>query len=166
MLSKGETIMTKEEVELTQTLYAKFRERAFDLVRYHYVNFNKATDNNELYWRILNDATFQDSDRIEVSIDNKENLVEVTFTDNPSGYCSDESPDVYHCSFNKEFLWNDEAFRKYVADKVDEHYKNQELFELAQNRIAELDAKKKEEEERALCLELMKKYGYGEPKNG
>ena len=164
MLSKGETIMTKEEVELSETLYAKFRERAFDLVRYHYVNFNKATDNNELYWRNINDATFNDSDHIEVSIDNKENRVEITYTDVSSG--NPDFDDIYHCSFNKEFLWNDEAFRKYVADKVDEHYKNQELFELAQNRIAELDAKKKEEEERALCLELMKKYGYGEPKNG
>ena len=156
--------MTKEEVELSETLYAKFRERAFDLVRYHYVNFNKATDNNELYWRNINDATFQDSDRIEVSIDNKENRVEITYTDDSSG--NPDFDDIYHCSFNKEFLWDDEAFRKYVADKVDEHYKNQELFELAKNRIAELDAKKKEEEERALCIELMKKYGYGELING
>lgn len=156
--------MTKEEVELSETLYAKFRERAFDLVRYHYVNFNKATDNNELYWRNINDATFNDSDSIEVSIDNKENRVEITYTDDSSG--NPDFDDIYHCSFNKEFLWDDEAFRKYVADKVDEHYKNQELFELAKNRIAELDAKKKEEEERALCLELMKKYGYGEQING
>ena len=163
-MSKGETIMTKEEVELSETLYAKFRERAFDLVRYHYVNFNKATDNNELYWRNINDATFNDSDSIEVSIDNKENRVEITYTDDSSG--NPDFDDIYHCSFNKEFLWDDEAFRKYVADKVDEHYKNQELFELAKNRIAELDAKKKEEEERALCLELMKKYGYGEQING
>ena len=156
--------MTKEEVELSETLYAKFRERAFDLVRYHYVNFNKATDNNELYWRNINDATFNDSDNIEVSIDNKENRVEITYTDVSSG--NPDFDDIYHCSFNKEFLWDDEAFRKFVADKVDEHYKTQELFEQAKNRIAELDAKKKEEEERALCLELMKKYGYGELING
>lgn len=156
--------MTKEEVELSETLYAKFRERAFELVRYHYVNFNKATDNNELYWRNINDATFNDSDNIEVSIDNKENRVEITYTDVSSG--NPDFDDIYHCSFNKEFLWDDEAFRKFVADKVDEHYKTQELFEQAKNRIAELDAKKKEEEERALCLELMKKYGYGEPNNG
>ena len=156
--------MTKEEVELSQTLYAKFRERAFELVRYHYVNFNKATDNNELYWRNINDATFNDSDSIEVSIDNKENRVEITYTDDSSG--NPDFDDIYHCSFNKEFLWDDEAFRKYVAEKVDEHYKTQELFEQAKNRIAELDAKKKEEEERALCLELMKKYGYGEQING
>lgn len=156
--------MTKEEVELSETLYAKFRERAFDLVRYHYVNFNKATDDNELYWRNINDATFNDSDNIEVSIDNKENRVEITYTDVSSG--NPDFDDIYHCSFNKEFLWDDEAFRKFVADKVDEHYKTQELFEQAKNRIAELDAKKKEEEERALCLELMKKYGYGELING
>lgn len=156
--------MTKEEVELSETLYAKFRERAFDLVRYHYVNFNKATDDNELYWRNINDATFNDPEQIEVSIDNKENRVEITYTDVSSG--NPDFDDIYHCSFKKEFLWNDEAFRKYVAGKVDEHYKNQALFEQAKQRIAELDAKKKEEEERTLCLELMKKYGYGEPENG
>ena len=157
--------MTKEEVELSETLYAKFRERAFELVRYHYVNFNKATDNNELYWRTIFDATFKEPKQIEVYIDNNKNEVEIVYTDAADG-CSSDFQDIYYCSFKKEFLWDDEAFKKYVAGKVDEHYKTQELFKLAQDRIAELDAKKKEEEERALCLELMKKYGYGDPTDG
>ena len=153
--------MTKEEIEQYETLNKNFRSRGMELVCWYYVNYIKVTGENEGYWGMLFTEIQNHPEEVTVKIDEEKDEVVIEYLD--ADY---DNYERYDCSFKKEFLWNDEAFRKFVADKVDEHYKTQELFEQAKNRIAELDAKKKEEEERALCLELMKKYGYGELING
>lgn len=153
--------MTKEEVEQFETLNKNFRSRGMEMVCWYYVNFIKVTGVNEGYWRSLFTEIQNHPEEVNVKIDEEDDEVEISYLD--TDY---DNYERYDCSFPRKYLWDDEGWKKYVADKVDEHYKTQALFEQAKNRMAELAAKQKEEEERALCLELMKKYGYGEPENG
>lgn len=157
--------MTKEEIELYQSLNKNFRSRGMEMVCWYYVNYIKVTGTCEGYWRMLFTEIQNHPEEVNVKIDEEDDVVVIEYLD--TDYDNFER---YNCSFPRKYLWDNEGWKKYVAEKTEAELaslkETKRLMEEAKKKIELQELAKTEEEERALCLELMKKYGYGEPENG
>ena len=81
MLSKGETIMKKEEVEQYETLNKNFRSRGMELVCWYFVNYIKVTGENEGYWGMLFTEIQNHPEEVTVKIDEEKDEVVIEYLD-------------------------------------------------------------------------------------